>query len=154
MRRRTIVTIQGIDNLKARRTSNRKIQVSTRKRQESIKLLCTKYTAVNTNRDKHSFGTNTNETKLVKPKIYRRYLSDEKPSEEPLGSHSRKKANTGSRQSTQFAKQTARELRTSESSSFLFLIISPFFLQHMKNQLSWICLNHFSTTKLPLVLLL
>lgn len=132
MRRRTTVTIQGIENLKARGASDRKIQVSTRKCQESIKFLCTKYTAVNTNREKKSSGTNTNETKLVKPKIYRRYLSDEKPSEEPLGSHSRKKANTGSRQSTQFAKQIVREPKTSESSSFLFLIISPFFLQHMK----------------------
>jgi len=126
------VTIYGIETLKARRTPDRKIQVSTRKCWESLKFLCTKYTAVNTNREQHSFGTHTNETKLVKPKIYRRYLSDEKPSEEPLGSHGRKKANTSSRQSTQFAKQIVSEPKTSESLPvFCSWSFHPS-LQHMK----------------------
>lgn len=124
-----------MENLRTWRTSERKIQVSTTKCQESIKFLHAKYTAVNTNREKRNFGTNTNKTKLVKPKIYRRYVSDEKPSAEALSSHSRQKANTGSRQSTQFAKQTERAEDLRQSSSFLFLIISLLFLQHMKTKL-------------------
>lgn len=124
-----------MENLKAWRTSERKIQVSTTKCQESIKFFRAKYTAVNTDREKHNFGTNTNETKLVKPNIYRRYVSDEKPSAAALSSHSRHKANTGSRQSTQSAKQTGRAEDLRQSSSFLFLIISLLLLQHTKTKM-------------------
>lgn len=124
-----------MENLKAWRTSERKIQVSTTECQESIEFFRVKHTAVNTDREKHNSGTNTNETKLVKPKIYRRYVSDEKPSAKTLSSHSRQKANTGSRQSTQFAKQTERAKDLRQSPSFLFLIISLLFLQHMKTKM-------------------
>lgn len=144
----------GLNHNKARRTSDRKIQVSARKCQESIKFHCTRYTAVNTNREKHNSGINTNENGLVKPQIYRRYLSDEKPSEEPLSSHSRKKQTLVQDRACSLKSRLQESWRPKRV--FQFYVADHFTLLSAthESQLSWICLNHFSTTKLPLVLFL